>query len=70
MARLLPHQPLVLPSAPTDEERDTYFKRNAWVLAACGLAGTLGATWATAHMAISHDGMSTSCPSCSPASSA
>jgi cellulose synthase (UDP-forming) len=58
MARLLPQQSLILPSAPTDEERDTYFKRNAWVLAACGLTGTLGATWATAHMAISHEGMS------------
>ena len=56
-ARLPSQQPMVLPSAPTDAERDIYFKRNVWVLATWGLIGTLGVMWATAHMAISHHGM-------------
>src|SRR5271157_1810038 len=54
-----PHakEALILPSPPTDAERDIYFKRNVWLLATWGLFGTLGALWATLHMAISHHGM-------------
>ncbi len=57
MAPQKPQQPLVLPSPPSDEERDIYFKRNVWLLATWGLIGTVGVLWATVHMAISHDGM-------------
>ncbi len=35
-----------------------YFKRNVWVLSAFGLIGAVGATWATAQMAITHHAMS------------
>ncbi len=50
-------QPLVLPSPPTDEERDSYFRRNVWVLVACGVLATLCLAWATVRMTISHHGM-------------
>ena len=57
MAQNPPKEQLVLPSPPTDEERDSYFKRNIKLLATWGMIGILGSIWATLHMAISHDGM-------------
>jgi cellulose synthase (UDP-forming) len=43
-----------LPSAPTDEERDSYFARYISLLVWFGIFGMSGIMWATVHLALTH----------------
>jgi cellulose synthase (UDP-forming) len=57
MAPLASQQPITLPTAPTDDERDIYFSRNAWVVAVFGVLGSVGVIWGSTHLALRHHGL-------------
>jgi cellulose synthase (UDP-forming) len=46
-----------LPSPPTDQERDSYFKRYIAILTGCGTVGMAGVVWATVHLSLTHEGL-------------
>jgi cellulose synthase (UDP-forming) len=46
-----------LPSPPTDEERDSYFRRYIGLLTCWGTIGMAGVVWATVHLSLTHEGL-------------